>query len=385
MSSPPIHTGMSLDTKVVEARINNVNTSDYTVDVTTVRTMQIITDLPISVPYTHYLGGEGMYGMPDVGALVWICFPSDGDFPFVLGFSAPSDTGTGSFKANRKKLEMGDQVIMGRPGNMVYVQKNGIVEIASTPLARRLYIPVDNLIRDIAQNYKMNVVGGNWQWLTAKDSDDPSGKVPIKFLLGVKEFADDKRALVTLEMAHGVTPDDSELLSDTGEIKSDVDLTAPAVRFSVYEQGEHIKKVAVVEFEKNGAVKYTTEGDYIINSQGDIKLTSLTGKMELNATTEMVIKGLVSMSMTSPQIALNSPVITLGYGVSVKQGVIESPNVIVGSSVGNRTSLLKETILTYLSTHTHQDMVTGALTGPPLNAAAMIGDKATRTTSLLGA
>lgn len=119
--------------------------------------------------------GEGVHYMPEVGAQVFIVTPSDGSNPFLL-LSAPQATAAtedgqpGSFHSGRPFLSPGDMSLLTRDGNGFIARRGGLTEIRGTPLARILFNPFSNEVTTIAENWKVDTVGGSIEWR----SNDPN-------------------------------------------------------------------------------------------------------------------------------------------------------------------------------------------------------------------
>jgi len=167
----------------------------------------------IDVPMLcHYLGfdGEGIYVMPEIGTVIYTCSPSDSVQPFVLGWVPPgeapepneaTDDGAATprtFVSNRPPANPGDIVLRGKDGNFIYVRRGGLVQIGANALAQRVYIPVDNIIRDIAQSYDLITLPGELKWELDSPQDHTDGKAPGRFHLAAKKYASDEKPIAEL-------------------------------------------------------------------------------------------------------------------------------------------------------------------------------------------
>jgi hypothetical protein len=126
-----------------------------------------------------------MYAMPERDAYCYVCQCQDGT-SFVLGFinnpvtivpeeyaavegstaeliTETADKGP-SFKGARGHLEPGDIFLGTLDGNSVIVRRGGMVQIGSTSLAQRIYLPVENVIRDYFQRYQAVSPVGEIDW-----------------------------------------------------------------------------------------------------------------------------------------------------------------------------------------------------------------------------
>lgn len=157
-------------------------------------------NLPIPSLYLHPAEGEGVHVMPEVGAPVWLCIPSEGDErPFPISYAAMVDTAQ-SRRSNRPVLNPGDMVFMTRDRNGVKIRRGGVVEIVSNPTTRMMLIPTSNRILTICENWEQQHFGGSLKWTTARPEEDPDGKFGTQVDWSVKEFADDKSCVARLRM-----------------------------------------------------------------------------------------------------------------------------------------------------------------------------------------
>lgn len=186
-----------------------------------------LSDIPIN-PIMIGKEGSGMYYLPDIGSSVWVAeLPVSGSF-VLMGAVMPFD-GTGEDEAEsmdmdasqyRTSIEPGDMVMTGKPGSQVVVRKNGVIEIGSTYLSKRFYLPLDHFIRDFTKQYELITSGGGlsyktdemttfWGSITKDIVVDPATattetatihRTPTKFELSVKEFAQDRDPLFELQV-----------------------------------------------------------------------------------------------------------------------------------------------------------------------------------------
>lgn len=192
---------------VVETgRITNVNIEDWTVDAISEHGDKKYFDIQMMSPYLHYINGEGIYAMPEVGALVWVCTPSEGlhAIPFILGFQAPHDEDNDNFASNRSQLNPGDMMMKTRDENFIILRRGGGVQIGATPSTQRMYIPTQNFIRDFCENYQLFTFGGELTWVTDRTEKTTDGDVMTKLSLLAKEKAKDEEHIVELTIgSHG--------------------------------------------------------------------------------------------------------------------------------------------------------------------------------------
>lgn len=181
-------------------------------------------DVPIN-PILIGKDGNGAYYLPEVGSTVWVGeIAHIGTFILMgcaLPFEGEDEPVDGDNSMGRHQAEPGDFIINGIPGSSLAVRGSGVIEIGASPIAKRFYIPVQNFVRDFCKAYEMLAAGGKLSFGTREgdtrfgtitenvitDPTSPTGieevtvaKVPTKFELKIKEFAQDKEPVIELQM-----------------------------------------------------------------------------------------------------------------------------------------------------------------------------------------
>lgn len=202
-----------------------------------------------------YLGGagNGLFYLPEVGSQVYVAWPSHKSMPVIIGGAVLSDenkdgeealdedgnvieggeSNDPSFAGNRPTLNEGDIMMSSEGGNFLIMREGGVIEIGSSQVARRYYIPISNFIRDFCSTYEMNAAGGQMAWSRRRGADtwgtttktDEEGvetevlKTPVEFSLDVKEFAEEP-PIISLKMGRIEEEDEERLIgnSSDGEI-----------------------------------------------------------------------------------------------------------------------------------------------------------------------
>lgn len=222
MSSPE---GMGA-AQVLEARVFGVNLVNWTVDVRSSFDRHTFYDIRVSSPYSHFSNGEGFFAMPEIGAKCLVCIPSDTSPPCVVGFIMPykkvdlatpdapqgttsqSEAGkksTGaSFAGNRSRAKGGDLGMRGRDGNFVILHRGGVLQIGSNELSQRIFLPLNNVVMDVSENYSHHNSGGTVFWGLQPTST--GGKTPSEYFQTYRVFANDKFADVRIKVGHVVDP-----------------------------------------------------------------------------------------------------------------------------------------------------------------------------------
>lgn len=223
--------------RVIACRVVGVNLVNYTVDVVAQFDRVYCKDIQVGSPYLHYNQGEGIFVIPDIGAVCMVTMPSDTSPPFVSSFLAPmevkgdtskplenpddaivttifgdqtADTTAvtpegaepsrggpvpypeqdASFAAGRPMGKPGDIVMRGRDGNFVILHRGGVLQVGATELAQRICIPLANKILDISGTYEHMNTGGAVQWglQEGPSVDNP----PTQCMSTYRVYANDK-------------------------------------------------------------------------------------------------------------------------------------------------------------------------------------------------
>lgn len=191
----------SAPARIELATVVAVNALQYTVDLLTEFTHRQLVDVPVASMYAHKAHAGGMFVMPEVGSQCYAFSCGDGT-SFVLGFvvgpgtdpspNADQATGPGvSFAGKRAPLEPGDTFLGTRDRNHVILRRGGLLEIGATPLAQRVYIPIQNTIRDYFERYEAVSPLGEISWghpTIALDApaSDATGDTPVLVTYSVK-------------------------------------------------------------------------------------------------------------------------------------------------------------------------------------------------------
>lgn len=217
-----------------EARVVDFNVNNWTVDVRTQFDQKFFPNVQVASPYMHPNRGEGLYVMPEVNAKCFVCIPSDGPPPFVLAFIMPveqrdtteesetegtSGMGSSTFQGGRPKAKPGDIYMKGRDGQFVILHRGGVLQVGSTELAQRLYIPLGNIIADISQNYEHHNTGGTVQWGISSSSTDENPETSYFQTFRLLANSEKADVRVAVGKVHQPTPEPD---GDAGEYARNV-------------------------------------------------------------------------------------------------------------------------------------------------------------------
>ena len=307
--------------------------------------------------YLHHAAGEGVYIMPEVGALVWICQGSEVDSrAFILGFGGAPDA-EATYKSSRRPMNPGDIYLGTRDRNSVSIRRGGIVQVQATPLSQRIYIPLGNLIRDICEAYSMQTFAGSMTWEVDRDSSTTTGDRPTRFRLLAKELADDPYPVAELNIG-------------------DDDQTEKAVRLEVFDKGEDGRSVQVsLQIKKNGDVLWDIEGKWSTEVKGDWSVVSEEGNVSIEATAGTVnVMAKDSLTLESAKsVVVKSPSIQLGNGgAALDAKLLSSTGGLVSLKLGGGGSpvLKGDVFMAHFSTLLQ---ALKSLNGTPAGAGAAIG------------
>jgi hypothetical protein len=330
-------------TEIHKGRIVDVDMANYTVSVTTEHSKKPQTGIGFATPYQNALGrGEGIYFMPEVGSLCWICFPSDGHRPFVLAWAPFCDEGDHS--SGKLDLNPGDIYLGTRDDNFLVLRRGGVVQIGGGPLSQRMYIPLNNTIRDFCENYDLHTLGGNLEWSIGRSEETTDGARPAKLRIHAREFANDPDHIAFLEMGSH-DQDDKTILSltikDSGKVGAARQIS--------------------LEFQKDGNVKWDVKqgvtwlvgDDFELSVKKDIKISS-ERSASIKASNSVDVEGKsVSVKATAGDVSLE--------GITVR-----AKNRVIVDNSFTPIATNAASLMIWLTTHTHTVSAPGAPTSPPL-------------------
>lgn len=340
------------------ATITGVNKSTYTVSVKTEHSDRNFDELQTLQPYLHPKG-DGIIVLPDVGAECLLGIPSDNTTPFIMGFRGvasvlglPSGAAnmanpvpggsqqTVTHQSSRPDMQPGDMGMVTRDGSFVLVRRGGVVQVGSSSLAQRLYLPVGNYIRDFCETYSLDCFGGDITWNVEQQEDDPSGSAPTTYLMHTREFAQDAKA--TVRIRH--TP----LQSPGGGAKTAWDIVV-APQGIDSRTGDVASAVYTLSVLMDG-----TCTEFI----GASRKTTVQGKDQLSITGDRLVTvgGVEKHTVTGDLILKAGP-----------RAILEATGVLLGGAGAISPGVLGDILYPYLASLTMPVTVTpaGMVAGPP--------------------
>lgn len=341
-----------------EGVVVNVNKRDFTIDCLTRHTDKEVNDIQILAPYHHFQRGEGMHHLPEVGAKVMLAWPSDNTPPFIMGYKAAAavagnndETGQTtrsttqaetpannavSFRSNRPDLQPGDIAFTTRDENFIYLRRGGVVQIGSTPIAQRLYIPVLNYVKDFCENYNISTFGGDITWTVERQENDPAGDAPATYVFHMNEFAQDAKASVRIRHLPLAEPGGGE--------KAAWDVVVAAQNID-RDTGEFSSETYTLSVLMDGSKTEFMGASREITVQGDDTLT-VQGKRTVNVSSDE------EHNVDGKLILVAGP-----------QAVLEATGVYLGNRNASEPAVLGQQLYTWLAGLTLP--VSGSTAGPP--------------------
>lgn len=329
----PVTHALPVPAYIEKARVLDVDTRYWILSVATEFTRKPLTGVPFSSPYQHFVNGEGVYFMPEVGSLVWLCTPSDGSMPFVIAWASASSEG--DYRANKMDLNPGDMYLGTRDENFIFLRRGGVVQIGATPLAQRIFLPVDNTIRDFCQNYELHTLGGDLTWTVDIPEKTPNGTRPTTFKLSARQYADDEGPVATLEIgSHDGDP--NAILSLV--LKSSGDGGDSVITMKMTKAGE-------VSWTAKGRVAWEFEDEFTMDVTGNATITSKKTTKVVGDTSVEIEGGLVKITGKKGPVTITGvPIVNVG------------PQLAVGGAIGGGGApamRASPATLTWLMTHRH--------------------------------
>lgn len=332
---------------ILEGQVVDINLVNWTVDVITKFDQKWYLNVQVSSPYMHFNRGEGIYAMPDIGAKCHICIPSDGPPPYVHDFIMPQETIDGasedapdgtdggkggvtqeataaSFAGGRRRAKPGDISIRNRDGSFIHLHRGGVLQIGSTELAQRIYIPLQNLVTDISQNYRHYNTGGSINWFVAQG--ESSTNPPTVSRHTYRLLANDEKATVRVaigKLSDVISEPDEQTRSDLLQLGFGGDnqpticevIVAPdAISADDGAMTGDTRKASVLRyfFDKGGNTLFRTSGSIVVKAKGRLRLritgdTDLSGDgnmaMTFGGTGRLAVEG--GLDITAPIIRFN--------------------------------------------------------------------------------
>ena len=374
--------------------IASVNVQNMTVDWVSQHSGRQVPGVQIMAPYINFNNGEGFTVVPEVGSICVLCWPSDEESPFIMGFitapeAASVDTGNvdpdedpdtaaatmaatpkvstaggttqerssdASYRANRPVLNPGDMLWQGRDENFVVLRRGGVLQIGSTNICQRAYVPVGNYIRDFCENWELNTAAGSMSWVVHPSETTPDANAPTEFTLVAREYAQDAKASIKVsvgslikepQLPSAVTPFVEVVIAP-----NNIDPVDGATQSEVF----------ILRIGKDGTT-YTMQGDRSVEIKGTDTLT-VTGKQSIGikGDRDLTVEGNLTESITGKHTVTGDEGSAETWA---KIKTITASAVKLGGTDASEPGVLGLQLLQWLATHTHIP------NGPPIQAGAL--------------
>jgi hypothetical protein len=246
-----------------------------------------------------------------------------------------------SFAGGRPRANMGDIWLRTRDENFVILHRGGVLQLGASPLAQRIYIPLNNVIHDVSGNYAHYNTGGAISWGV---QEGPSIQhSPTQFMHTVRVFADDKFAdiRVTAGKVRSPAPEPDGDKGETDaitQLKLGTEKDAPIIYEVVVapggfaaESGElsdkTIRNKTVLRF------FFDRAGGTFLRAEGNV-LLSCHKKLRVKVSEDIIIDGKTNMAVTvDKDITINGKSSVSITGGVVRLGKGQSPVAAVGDLV----------------------------------------------------
>ena len=229
------------------------------------------------------------------------------------------------------------------------------MEIGSTLVSRRFYIPLLNYIRDVCENYEMKSLAGEMSWQVTRADQNPQGDAEALFTLASRNFSQDEFATVMLRVGH---------VDDTNRLKLTI---APNTinPLSGEVDGEPVFDLEITE---EGDVTMTIEGDVEKTINGELTET-VNGSVtqEYGSDHNLSVGGSQSVSVSGThELEASSSTESLSSGKT-----FDCQSFKIGSGASTPIMILSSAMMTYIKYHTHPSPAgpTGPPNGPPPSSA----------------
>jgi len=335
----------SLPVYIETAQVTAVHKGLFQVDVITLRTKRVLRNITYAVPSVNPLHGTGINFSPSTGSLCWVMLnSSDPGTPNmdrigqVIAWQPPRSAG--SHAANRKELDQDDICLSSPGGGEVLIRSGGLVEVRGGHLARTMYIPITNTIKNLCQNFELDTFGGTFHWNTYTGETGDLGS--SEFLVGIKELSSDENALVKISAGH----------------------SSGGIEFSVFDSGGSAQNLSCYwGISKSGEVTLTAKAGISISSDTNINMVS--PEISLAATENMEFSvGDTKVSLRSNGITLNGPSVSISVSSLI---ITNSDGVPLLNLSPGQIPVLNANLLPFILTHTHPPAG-----GPPNESANIV-------------
>ena len=190
--------------------------------------------------------------------------------PYIFGYYMPPNA-TGNYERSvNVPLDNGDRIIKMIAGNRIILRAGGTVEIESTKLCRTYWIPSQNLINSVCQNYELETDGGYMYWLRSKE--DNTTQLQFMIYNNVEPTTAVDMQIGTADSGDVITLNMGDIDPDTAEVKTS------RLSLSITPKGDTSlnigpDKVTLKIAADSGNIDLTTKGNITQTIDGNVTQT----------------------------------------------------------------------------------------------------------------
>lgn len=213
---------------------------------------------------------EGDYALflPRVGTYVVVLFINSE--PYMVGVYPLSNTFGAGGRTNQEALLPGDFGMMTVAGNSLIVRSGGTIEISSTKGCRTYWLPSDETITSVCQNFELEPAGGRLHWTV----DPKSSATTMEWLMW--DNADTPTAGVKVQA--GTTDAGPVFDMKVGPLDANLDVTSPTCEVSIAVDGTTTVNVGpgkvTMTLAPDGSFTVQTSGAVNVNCGADANVTA---------------------------------------------------------------------------------------------------------------
>jgi hypothetical protein len=243
-------------------------------------------------------GGDEQVSLPRVGTTGVVIFL--GSEPYWIGAS-PIDMADGELqRANLEKIDAGDWIIKTIGKNKIIVRSAGTIEIQSTDMCRTFWIPSQNLINSVCQNFELETSGGSLKWRVDNKTEETNLRLKAWNSLtpdnGITLDIGTIPEINKEESSENIKPFDvSDLVLDfkQGTLDENLEFTPRSLRMSIKKDGSFYFDIGPGKFSltvaaETGDVQFETKGNVTGLVKKDVNLT-VEGKVTATVKKDMTL------------------------------------------------------------------------------------------------
>jgi len=256
-------------------------------------------DVQFLLTTSHKDGDEETF-LPRIGAMAIVTFVNSE--PFVIGYYQQIGESGPAGAIEKEPLRSGDKVIKTKAGNKFIMRSGGSIELESTKQCRTYWLPSDNKMNTVVQNFELETGGGFMHWLQNEDDDS------TQLLFRCYDFSGGSNN--TVEIATGSNTDGSVLSIDVGPSADDNSISEKKFHMDVKPDGTTtvvVNSKCTLTIDPSGNVSLDTKGMITAKATGDVSVTTdgnatltTTGSTTVKSKGDIVLDTTASMTLKAP-------------------------------------------------------------------------------------